>query len=61
MPISNKLCFVIQIVLTIIHMSLNFLKTRQLPLAGLTGTQLLCVGSGVAVDPVGRIFLATHV
>lgn len=30
----------------------QFIKTRQLPLAGLTGTQQLCVGSGVAVDPV---------
>ena len=29
----------------------NFIKTRQLPLSGLTGDQVLCVGSGVAVDP----------
>lgn len=28
-----------------------FIKTRQLPLAGLMGDQKLCVGSGVAVDP----------
>ena len=29
----------------------HFLKTRQLPLGGLTGDQKLVVGSGVAVDP----------
>ena len=29
----------------------NFMKTRQLPLAGLMGKQILAIGSGVAVDP----------
>ena len=29
----------------------TFIKTRQLPLAGLMGNQILGVGSGVAVDP----------